>query len=187
MLRMMGRSTRGDTERVRSDLCIAAALLQGSGTGDIIDDFIIPYNVRKMGYRVLSDPEAIATEFSVNSVKDEYVRRVRLAVGSFRALPLIYGLPLANFVGLALFSHKLLRWILSFLMIGTFVSNMLVLNQPLYRMLFLCQVVFYLWAGFGFLYRQKLQGTRFALFGIFHGGNSCRLFGWFLALFVGAK
>jgi cellulose synthase/poly-beta-1,6-N-acetylglucosamine synthase-like glycosyltransferase len=135
--------------------------------GDIIDDFIIPYNARKMGYRVLSDPEAIATEYSVNSVKDEYVRRVRLAVGSFRALPLIYGLPLANFVGFALFSHKLLRWIVPFLMIGTFVSNMLVLNQPLYRMLFLCQVVFYLWAGFGFLYRQKLQRTRFALLGYF--------------------
>jgi len=135
--------------------------------GDIIDDFIIPLNARKMGYRVVSDSEAIATEFSATSVKDEYIRRVRLAVGSFRALPLVSGLPLANVFGLALISHKVLRWILSFLMIGVLLSNVLMLNQPLYRMLFLCQVAFYLWAGFGFLLRHKLQGIRFALLGYF--------------------
>jgi hypothetical protein len=135
--------------------------------GDIIDDFIIPLNARKMGYRVLSDSEAIATEFSATSVKDEYIRRVRLAVGSFRALPLVSGLPLANFFGLALISHKVLRWILSFLMIGMLVSNVFLLNQSLYRMFFLCQVLFYLWAGIGFIFRQKLQRTPFALFGYF--------------------
>jgi cellulose synthase/poly-beta-1,6-N-acetylglucosamine synthase-like glycosyltransferase len=135
--------------------------------GDIIDDFLIPLNARKMGYRVLYDPEAIATEFSADSVKGEFTRRVRLAVGSFRALPRIHGLRVANFMGLALFSHKLLRWVLPFLMIGTFISNIFMLNQPLYRILFLCQMSFYLWAGLGFLFRQKMQRTRFALFGYF--------------------
>jgi cellulose synthase/poly-beta-1,6-N-acetylglucosamine synthase-like glycosyltransferase len=135
--------------------------------GDIIDDFLIPLNARKMGYRVLYDPEAIATEFSADSVKGEFSRRVRLAVGSFRALPRIYGLRLVNFMGLALMSHKLLRWVLPFLMIGAFVSNIVMLHQPLYRTLFISQVVFYLWAGLGFLFRQKMQRTRFALFGYF--------------------
>jgi cellulose synthase/poly-beta-1,6-N-acetylglucosamine synthase-like glycosyltransferase len=136
-------------------------------SGHIIDDFIIPLNARKKGYRVLYDPEAIATEFAAESVKGEFTRRVRLAVGSFRALPRIYGLPLINFMGLALLSHKILRWVLPFLMIGVFVSNAFMLNQPLYRMFFLCQVVFYMWAGFGFLFRQQIQNTRFALLGYF--------------------
>ena len=135
--------------------------------GDIIDDFIIPLNARKMGYRVLYDPEAVATEFPADSVKGEFVRRVRLAAGSFRALPHISGLPLANFMGLALLSHKLLRWVLPFLMIGVFVSNLFLLTHPFYRMLFLCQVGFYLWAVFGYLFRQKVQHIRFALLGYF--------------------
>jgi hypothetical protein len=66
-----------------------------------------------------------------------------------------------------LFSHKVLRWILSFLMIGAIVSNVFLLNQSLYRMFFICQVVFYLWAGIGFIFRRKLQRTPFALFGYF--------------------
>jgi cellulose synthase/poly-beta-1,6-N-acetylglucosamine synthase-like glycosyltransferase len=135
--------------------------------GDIIDDFIVPLNARKMGYRVLYDPEAIATEFSADSVKGEFARRVRLAVGSFRALSRIHGLPLTNFMGLALLSHKLLRWVLPFLMIGVFVGNAFLLNQLLYRVIFLCQIVFYLWAGFGFIFRQKIQRARFALLGYF--------------------
>jgi cellulose synthase/poly-beta-1,6-N-acetylglucosamine synthase-like glycosyltransferase len=133
----------------------------------IIDDFIIPLNARKLGYRVLYDPEAVATEFAADSVKGEFTRRVRLAAGSFRALAHIRGLPLANFMGLALLSHKLMRWILPFLMIGVFVSNTLMLNQPLYLILFLSQAVFYLWAGLGFLFRQQIQNTRFALLGYF--------------------
>ena len=133
--------------------------------GHIIDDFIVHFCCRKMGYRVVYDPEAIATEFAAESVKGEFTRRVRLAVGSFRALPRIQGLPLANFLGIALFSHKLLRWILPFLMIGVFLSNMLILNQPLYRIIFLSQALFYVWAGLSScLFRQQLK-YYFALLG----------------------
>jgi cellulose synthase/poly-beta-1,6-N-acetylglucosamine synthase-like glycosyltransferase len=136
-------------------------------SSDVIDDFIIPLHARKMGYRVLYDPEAIATEFSADSVKGEFTRRVRLAVGSFQALSRIKGLPLANYLGFALLSHKLLRWILPFLLIGVFVSNAFLLNHAFYVFLFLCQVAFYVWAGLGFLFRRKMQRVRFALVGYF--------------------
>ena len=45
--------------------------------GDLIDDFLIPMNARKLGYRVIEDPEAVATEFSVDTVKSEFARGAR--------------------------------------------------------------------------------------------------------------
>lgn len=135
--------------------------------GDIIDDFLVPMNARQMGYRVLHDPEALATEFSADSVKGEFTRRVRLATGSFRALSRLRSPFLGSAAGWALFSHKILRWILPFLLIGVLISNLFLLNYPLYRILLLCQLAFYSWAMLGFLFRQRMQKVRYALIGYF--------------------
>src|SRR5258707_2538064 len=51
--------------------------------GTVLEDFLIPINARKAGYRVLYDPEAIATDYAPESIKGEFTRRVRLATGSF--------------------------------------------------------------------------------------------------------
>jgi len=135
--------------------------------GDIIDDFLVPMHARQMGYRVLHDPEALATEFSADSVKGEFTRRVRLATGSFRALSRLRSPFFGSVAGWALFSHKILRWILPFLLIGALVSNLFLLNHSLYRIIFLCQMAFYTWAGLGFLFRQRMQRVRYALIGYF--------------------
>ena len=134
---------------------------------ELIDDFSIPMNARKLGYRVMEDPEAVATEFSVESVRGEFTRRIRLAVGSFGALKQVRGLPLFSFTALAFFSHKLLRWILPFLLIGLLVSNALLWSSPFYRLVLAAQALFYVWAAAGFAFRNSIQRFRFALFGYF--------------------
>jgi cellulose synthase/poly-beta-1,6-N-acetylglucosamine synthase-like glycosyltransferase len=136
-------------------------------THELIDDFSIPMNARKLGYRVIEDPEAVATEFSVESVRGEFARRIRLAIGSFGALKQVRGLPLFSFTSLAFFSHKLLRWILPFLLIGLLVSNAFLWASPFYRLVFAAQALFYLWAAAGFAFRNSIQRFRFALFGYF--------------------
>lgn len=135
--------------------------------GDVIDDFLVPMHARKMGYRVKYDPEAVATEFSAASVKGEFTRRVRLAMGSFRALREIAGLPFVTLAAWSLFSHKILRWVLPFLLIGLLISNALLLHGRFYRIAFYCQLAFYLWAALGYLFREKLQRARYALVGYF--------------------
>ena len=135
--------------------------------GDLIDDLIIPMNARKLGYKVLDDPEAVATEFGAESVQGEFARRVRLAVGSFRALKEVAGVPLLNFTGLAFFSHKLARWILPFVLAGLLASNAFLLSRPLYRFTFLAQLCFYAWAALGFVFRRRGQRSKFVLFGYF--------------------
>jgi cellulose synthase/poly-beta-1,6-N-acetylglucosamine synthase-like glycosyltransferase len=133
----------------------------------LIEDFVIPMHARKLGYRVLYDPEVVATEFAAASVKDEFTRRVRLATGSFRALGELAHINLDLVTCLAFVSHKVLRWIMPFLQVGLLVGGALMLNRPVYRHILAIQLVFYLWAAAGWLFRHRLQGVRYALVGYF--------------------
>jgi len=136
-------------------------------TDDIIDDFVLPMHARALGYRVLYDPEAVATEFAASSVKGEFTRRVRIAVGSFFALRTFLRVPLGPMTSFAFFSHKLLRWMLPFLMIGMLASNVVLAGEGLYRALLAGQLAFYAWAAFGFLFQQRMMRVRFGLLAYF--------------------
>jgi cellulose synthase/poly-beta-1,6-N-acetylglucosamine synthase-like glycosyltransferase len=133
----------------------------------VIEDLVIPMNARKFGYRVLYDPEAVGTDFAASSVAGEFTRRVRVATGSFRALGQLIRTPLDPVTAFAFFSHKVLRWILPFLLIAMMVSSGLMWNRPLYRVIFLGQLGFYLWAAMGFVFRQRLQRVRYGLLGYY--------------------
>jgi cellulose synthase/poly-beta-1,6-N-acetylglucosamine synthase-like glycosyltransferase len=136
-------------------------------SGDLIDDFLIPMNARKFGYKVMEDPEAVATEFSVDTVKGEFTRRARLAVGSFRALRKMEIVSLRGFTGFAFVSHKLLRWVLPFLLMAMLASNVFLLRTPLYRAIFVAQMAFYVWGSLGFIFHEQMKRVRFALLAYF--------------------
>ena len=133
----------------------------------IIEDFVIPMNARNLGYAVVYDPEATATEFAASSVVGEFTRRVRLAVGSFRALKGFLTTGLDGFTSVAFVSHKLLRWVLPFLLIALLASNAFLMGEALYRAVFAGQLLFILWAWMGFIFRQRVHGVRYALVGYF--------------------
>jgi len=133
----------------------------------VIEDFVIPMNARRLGYRVVYDPEAVGTEFAAASVRGEFARRVRLAVGSFRNLGNLMSTPLPRFAQLAFISHKLLRWMVPFLLMGMLLSNAALYHSSPYRLALAGQLFFYLWAGMGFLFHNRLQKIRFALIGYF--------------------
>lgn len=136
-------------------------------TDTLIEDFVVPMNARKLGYRVLYDPEAVAIDSAAPSVAGEFTRRVDAAVESCRALGELVGVPWSGFSLLAFFSHKMLRWVSPFLLVGFLVSNGLLLNQPVYRAVFMGQLSFYLWAGLGFVFRARLQRVGYASLGYF--------------------
>jgi cellulose synthase/poly-beta-1,6-N-acetylglucosamine synthase-like glycosyltransferase len=129
---------------------------------DVIDDFVLPMRARKQGFRVVFDPEAEAVDFAGESVQDEFTRRVRIAVGSFRALREFSRVPLTPVACLAFFSHKFLRWVLPFLLIGLLASNLALLDGAIYRVALGAQCAFYLWAGVGFLLRGRTRGVPLA-------------------------
>jgi hypothetical protein len=47
------------------------------------------------------------------------------------------------------------------------IGNVALLRHPLYSALGVLQLCFYLWAGFGFVFRERMQGVRFALLAYF--------------------
>ena len=130
---------------------------------DVIDDFVVPMRARRLGFRVLFDPEAEAVECAGESVKDEFTRRVRIAVGSFRALRELAGVPMAPMACLSLFSHKLLRWVLPFLLIGLFASNLFLLDGVLYQAALAGQIAVYFWATLGFVFRERARRVPLAM------------------------
>jgi cellulose synthase/poly-beta-1,6-N-acetylglucosamine synthase-like glycosyltransferase len=167
MLRLMEARLGATLTASGAIYALRRACYQPLPPGSVLEDFLIPMNARKQGYRVLYDPEAVGTEFAASTVGGEFTRRVRLAVGSFRALGDLLRVPLRGFTMLAFVSHKLLRWVVPFLLIGMLVSNVFLVNHSYYGLAMAAQAIFYLWAALGYLFRQRMQRVRFALVGYF--------------------
>jgi cellulose synthase/poly-beta-1,6-N-acetylglucosamine synthase-like glycosyltransferase len=135
----------------------------------LIDDLVVALDVRRAGYGELHDPEVVVIDTPASSVKDEFIRRVRLATGSFRVVPQAFRSRLRGMTLFAFFSHKLLRWILPFLFITLLLSSLgcWLGGKPLYGILFAAQLAFYAWAAAGYLFRERLQHARAALLAYF--------------------
>src|SRR5437868_396700 len=129
----------------------------------ILDDFMIPMKAREMGFAVLYDPEALALEFAASNVSGEFTRRVRLAMGSFRAFGRLVRVPLRGFTPFALLSHKLLRWAVPFFLIGLLVTSIILSAYPLYRVALAAQIAFYIWAGLGFFFYEGMRRMRYGV------------------------
>jgi cellulose synthase/poly-beta-1,6-N-acetylglucosamine synthase-like glycosyltransferase len=133
----------------------------------ILEDFVIPMRARRLGFSVLYDPEAIAVEFPASTVGGEFTRRVRLAVGSFRAWGELVRVPWRGFTPFALLSHKFVRWLVPFFAVGLLVSNVLLAPTPFYRAALAAQILFYFWAGLGFFFYRYMRRVRYGLIAYF--------------------
>ena len=129
----------------------------------INDDFYIAMQIVRNGYRLVYVPEAKSVERVSPSARDEIARRTRINAGRFQAITMAgqilpFNRPLLVW---QILSHKFLRPIVPFFMIGAAISNLLavlfppraqglwILSKP-YSMLFLgLQILFYLvaWVG----------------------------------------
>lgn len=111
----------------------------------IVDDFLVALNAVKQGYDVIYDEEARATETTSPHLKGEFARKVRIGAGNFNILPEIKSLlnPRQGFVAFALWSHKLIRWFAPFLLLTILLTNLMLLSESFYRMVFILQVLFY--------------------------------------------
>lgn len=112
----------------------------------INDDFLIPMNVIKQGYRVIYEPRVVAIELEQVNVEQDMTRRLRIAAGNFQQL--VYLLPLLsprygwNAINFA--SGKGLRAITPFLLVLIFSSNLyLVPVHSVFLLLFIGQASLY--------------------------------------------
>ena len=90
----------------------------------LLDDFVTSMNVIRRGKDVVFVPGAVASEAGTESLADEWKRKKRLAAGSFQSLwrgafpPLSRPVLFWQFV-----SHKLLRWLLPWLLAAIALSG----------------------------------------------------------------
>jgi cellulose synthase/poly-beta-1,6-N-acetylglucosamine synthase-like glycosyltransferase len=131
---------------------IRRSLFQELPPGTIVDDFVVPMRILEKGYKVLYDPEAVATEETTEDYAREFGRRARIAAGNFQSLKFLPGLllPTSGFRAFAFWSHKILRWCAPAFMAVALMSNAFLLHRSwVYAATFSAQMAFYALAVVG--------------------------------------
>lgn len=156
--------------------------------GTINDDYIIPVSVLAKGYRAVYEPSAIVYEEAREMTG--FGRRVRIMAGNLQQLREIKGV-IQPFLPLPLFfflSHKVSRLLVPFGMVAAYIANMFLLDRPLYRLLFIGQSIFYVFALLGTVVKLRPKAIMLpfyfcminaaTFFGVYHALTSRRKMAW---------
>jgi len=123
--------------------CVRKGLMVEVPSGTILDDVFTPMSVVRQGYRVILDPRARAWDRPNLGGRREFRRKVRTLTGNYQLLQLApWLLSASNRLRFEFVSHKLLRLIVPFALLGTFLTSMF-LPGAAYRVVFLVQLAFY--------------------------------------------
>lgn len=110
------------------------------------------------GYRTVFQPDAVSSErlFQVNP-RDMFKTKARTITLDTRSISLCRAIlnPFRYpFYAWGLISHKLLRWLVPYFLITLFAANLLLLDQPFYRLTLAAQIVCYALAAVGYLWQR---------------------------------
>ena len=151
----------------------------------LLDDVVIPMQAAAQGARVIYDPAALAFDPQSLEPAVEQRRKQRTLAGNFQMLfrhP-AWLRPSGHRLWWQLISHKYLRLLAPFLLLGTFVSCLVLGGDPFYGFCLAVQILLYFFAaisgfpaardwkfcklpaGFVFLNLQVLRGLRYYLAG----------------------
>jgi len=131
------------------------------------DDFAFPLGVAEAGMRNVLEPRATAlTRLSQNQARSMLRMKVRIISKDLRALlahrallnPVRHGA-----LAVGLWSHKFLRWLAPYALLGMLASNLWLVGQPCFRAALALQAAFYLCALAGFAWRGRALGFPWSL------------------------
>lgn len=122
----------------------------------INDDYLIPMRIVARGYRAVYEPKAVSWELEAASVKGEFARRRRIAVGNCQQIVQLKGLlnPARGWVALSFFSHKVLRTLAPIFLVTLLMASFS-LPQPLAGVMWGLQGALYLSAYLGYVCQQR--------------------------------
>lgn len=149
----------------------------------IVDDFVIPLLAKlHHGGRIVYDETAIAVEETPAAIGSEFRRRTRIGTGGYQSLALLWRLlhPRFGWTAFSLFSHKVLRWIAPFLLLGALSTNSFLLDEHLYLFTMIGQVLFYAASFVGVRVRGRAFPFKLLrLVGMFTSMNAALFVGFF--------
>jgi cellulose synthase/poly-beta-1,6-N-acetylglucosamine synthase-like glycosyltransferase len=148
----------------------------------LIDDLVIPLLARlRTGCAITYDADAVAHEETAPDFGHEFRRRSRIGAGGFQSMGLLWRLldPRQGWVALTFFSHKILRWLGPFFLIGMVATNLFLLDWTIFRWLMAGQVGFYFLSTLGAYVPSQLKPLKpLRLFTMFTGMNVALLLGF---------
>jgi len=107
------------------------------------------------GYKIIFERDAIAYDYPSSSIIQEYNTRARQTSKNFISILNYWQIKAwvkYPFMGIGLFSHKILRWLTPFFMILIFLSNIFIINESIfYTGFFTGQIIFYFLGLIGLL------------------------------------
>ena len=110
----------------------------------VTDDFLNAMAVLEQGFRVTYDSEAVAYEKPADSISGEFRRKTRIGTANFNGISQFLSLlnPTRGYVAFALWSHKIIRWIVPFLLIIIISTSIaLGLNSKAFQMFVLLETM----------------------------------------------
>ena len=157
------------TVGVTGAICaVRRELFRAIPEGTLLDDVYWPLRVAMQGFRVVHDKRAIAYDRLPDRARDEFRRKVRTLSGNFQLLTRLPGalLPWRNPVWLQFISHKLLRLVVPWALLGMLVLSAL-LPEPGYRIAFVAQLAAYAFGLIGLCSTASVRGRLLAAAGSF--------------------
>jgi glycosyltransferase involved in cell wall biosynthesis len=118
----------------------------------LVDDLVLPLLIRlNTGRDIVYDRTIVAHEETPADIGSEFKRRSRIGAGGFQSLSVLWPLlsPARGWIAFTFVSHKLLRWLCPFLLLGAVVMNALLLGHGAYRIAFAMQAALYVTAAAG--------------------------------------
>jgi len=128
----------------------------------INDDFHISMKIMEKGYKVIYENDAVGIEEVAPDFKSEFLRHVRDGAGHYRAILHLIGLlnPMKGIKFFTYVSHRLIRWMVPFLLPLIFVLNIPLIESPFYMVIFLLQILFYSSAVISFFLQKYNVGLK---------------------------
>ncbi|MBA3647960.1 MAG: glycosyltransferase [Chitinophagales bacterium] len=110
----------------------------------IVDDFYITMSVLEQRGKALAELNAVCYEDVSNRIAEEFRRKSRIATGNFQIIGRFNKLlsPSKGGIAFAFWSHKVLRWMGPFFIIGAYLSNFaLSFSNTFYNLCFWIQCI----------------------------------------------
>lgn len=127
----------------------------------VMDDMFIPLSIIQKGFRIFFRKDVYVSETPSLSVREEYQKKVRIVAGGMEVIKQFRSLlhPKFGFISFALWSHKIIRWMVPFMLVSALVSNVLLINQSLqFQKWLVYQLSFYFSTALGgFLEKQDIK------------------------------
>ena len=145
---------------------ILNALYQDQPADTIVDDFMISMGIALRGYRIQYAPGAHAIETASADIGEEFKRKTRIAAGNLQSIlrmPMLLNPFRHGMLAFQYISHKFLRsFVVPLCFAALIPMNLFLLAEkwPLYVLLFILQVLFYLAAGSGYLLQNRRLSSR---------------------------